>query len=77
MFGLLELHGPFTVNYVNQMSSTENDRNVTAEMNPYAWSKKSNMIYIDNPVGAGKISDINSSRIHKKIKVNKIIIRMG
>ena len=64
MFGLLELHGPFTVNYVNQTSSTENDRNVTADMNPYAWSKKSNMIYIDNPVGAGKIYDINFSRMH-------------
>ena len=55
MFGLLELHGPFTVNYVNQTRSTENDRDVTGVMNPYAWSKKSNMIYIDNPVGAGKV----------------------
>ena len=55
MFGLLELHGPFTAKYVNQTHSPENDRNVTGEMNPYAWSKKSNMIYIDNPVGAGKI----------------------
>ena len=55
MFGLLELHGPFTVKYVNQTRSTENDRDVTGVMNPYAWSKKSNMLYIDNPVGAGKV----------------------
>ena len=47
MFGLLEIHGPFQAVY-------DQNGNVKAEMNPYGWSRKANMIYIDNPVGAGK-----------------------
>jgi len=46
LFGLLELHGPFTANY-------DENNNVKAVINPWAWSKKANVIYIDNPVGAG------------------------
>merc|ERR1712226_272130 len=46
LFGFLELHGPFTANY-------DENGNVKAVMNPYAWTKKANVIYIDNPVGAG------------------------
>lgn len=53
LFGLLELHGPFLANYVEPTIDNQNDGPVDAVMNPYAWSKKANMIYIDNPVGAG------------------------
>ena len=53
LFGLLELHGPFKADYVFPTIDNQNDGPVKAVMNPYAWSKKANMIYIDNPVGAG------------------------
>lgn len=46
MFGLLEIHGPFQSVY-------DSNGNVKAELNPHAWSKVANMLYIDNPVGAG------------------------
>ena len=53
LFGLLELHGPFKADYVFPTIDNQNDGPVKAVMNTYAWSKKANMIYIDNPVGAG------------------------
>ena len=46
MFGLLEIHGPIQAVF-------DDFGDVKAKMNPHAWSKKANMIYIDNPVGAG------------------------
>ena len=46
MFGLLELHGPFLV-------KDDENGEPKAEMNPYTWARKANMLYIDNPVGAG------------------------
>jgi len=47
MFGALKLHGPIitTVDGNNQLSGVEK--------NPYSWGRKHNMLYIDNPVGAG------------------------
>ena len=47
LFGMLELHGPFIVRY-------DENNNVKAVTNSYAWTKKANMVYIDNPVGAGE-----------------------
>ena len=46
MFGLLEIHGPIQAEY--------DDAGVTrGVLNPYTFAKKANMLYIDNPVGAG------------------------
>merc|ERR1712183_889633 len=47
MFGALKLHGPIitTVDGNNNLSGVEK--------NPNSWGRKHNMIYIDNPVGAG------------------------
>jgi carboxypeptidase C (cathepsin A) len=47
MFGLLKLHGPI-------LTVEDENGNVAATENPYSWHRKHNMIYIDNPVGAGK-----------------------
>ena len=48
MFGALKLHGPIitTVDENNELNG--------ATKNPYSWGRKHNMIYIDNPVGAGE-----------------------
>ena len=46
MFGLLKLHGPL-------LSGTNEDGVFGVEDNPYSWTRKHNMLYIDNPVGAG------------------------
>ena len=46
LFGMLELHGPIIVR-------DDSSGNPTATMNPDAWSRKANMLYIDNPTGAG------------------------
>ena len=46
MFGLLKLHGPI-------LTATDENGNLGVEDNPFSWNKKHNIIYIDNPVGAG------------------------
>jgi len=47
MFGLLKLHGPI-------ITTVDKNNNLTGvERNPYSWGRKHNIIYIDNPVGAG------------------------
>lgn len=47
MFGLLKLHGPI-------ITTVDGNNNLNgAAKNPNSWGRKHNMIYIDNPVGAG------------------------
>jgi len=48
MFGLLELHGPVIARF-----DPNNPSDVIGTFNEYTWAKKANMLYIDNPVGAG------------------------
>jgi len=47
MFGALKLHGPI----ITTVDENNNLNGVTK--NPYSWGRKHNMLYIDNPVGAG------------------------
>jgi len=49
LYGALELHGPF-------IAVAGGPEGVTAEVNPNTWAKYANMLYIDNPVGAGEIN---------------------
>jgi len=53
MFGLLKINGPI-------LTTVDDDNNLSGvERNPYSWGRKHNMIYIDNPVGAGfSFSDV-------------------
>jgi carboxypeptidase C (cathepsin A) len=50
MYGQFELHGPY-------LAVKEVCGNVRAKINPHAWTKKFNIIYVDNPVGAGEDSN--------------------
>ena len=46
MLGLFEINGPF--------SCTDDGAGGTQlDLNPYAWSRQVNMIYIDQPTGTG------------------------
>ena len=47
MFGALKLHGPIIT------TADSNGILTGAIKNPYSWGRKHNMLYIDNPVGAG------------------------
>ena len=49
MFGALKLHGAVLT------TVDENDNLSGVASNPNSWAKKHNMIYIDNPVGAGQL----------------------
>ena len=46
MLGLFEINGPF-------QCLDDGNGGTTLDLNPYAWSRKVNMIYIDNPTGTG------------------------
>merc|ERR1712198_504969 len=47
MFEALKLHGPVLT------TADENNVLTGVASNPYTWARKHNVIYIDNPVGAG------------------------
>ena len=49
MFGLFEIHGRLSTEF------TDEDRDTTeAVEREYHWSRRANMLYIDNPLGAGE-----------------------
>ena len=52
MFGLLELHGPIE-------AVSDGNGGITGKENPNSWAKTANMLYIDNPVGAGKFKSFS------------------
>ena len=45
LFGLLELHGPIQAVGFNPTLAVPNN---------YTWNRQANMLYIDNPIGAGE-----------------------
>ncbi len=59
MFGLFEIHGPISVEY----DSSNNAEGLPRE---YAWSRRANMLYIDNPLGAG-YSHVDSEALRTEI----------
>jgi len=63
MFGLLKLHGPI-------LSGTDDDGTFGVSDNPYSWHKKHNMIYIDNPVGAGFSFSSKLPEVQEDVAVN-------
>ena len=59
MFGALKLHGPVIT------SVDENNELNGAQKNPYSWGRKHNMVYIDNPVGAGHLHATEAATVSK------------
>jgi vitellogenic carboxypeptidase-like protein len=49
LFGQFEVNGPYLAVY-NWYGKTH------ATLNPHAWSKKVNIIYIDNPIAVGEFN---------------------
>ena len=47
MFGLLEIHGPIQAEGFNPTIAVKNN---------YTWTNRANMLYIDNPIGAGQFA---------------------
>ena len=47
MFGLLEIHGPIQAEGFNPTIAVRNN---------YTWTNRANMLYIDNPIGAGQFA---------------------
>ncbi len=47
LFGQFEINGPYQAIF-NWHGKTQ------AKLNPHAWSKRVNIIYIDNPISVGK-----------------------
>ena len=46
LFGLFEIHGPISAVFAD-------GNRTTGVLNPHSWSRRANMLYVDNPVGAG------------------------
>ena len=61
MLGVLKLHGPIITKVDTNNQLTGVDRN------PYSWSRRHNMLYIDNPVGAGNQEKETQTNIYRII----------
>lgn len=48
MLGLFEINGPF-------QCLDDGSGSTQLDLNPYAWSREVNMVYIDNPTGTGAL----------------------
>ena len=59
MLGALKLHGPIITKVDTNNQLTGVDRN------PYSWSRRHNMLYIDNPVGAGNQEKETQTNIYR------------
>ena len=63
LYGMLRMHGPFILSY-------DEHNNTKAVVNPHAWTKKANMLYIDNPVGAGgfkiRLSTVSTNKVKQQ-----------
>ena len=51
LFGLFEIHGPISAVFAGGGGGGGN--RTTGVLNPHSWSRRANMLYVDNPVGAG------------------------
>jgi len=47
MYGVFELHGPISIDYVDGGGEIE------ASEREFAWTRKANVLYVDNPLGTG------------------------
>ena len=52
MLGLFEINGPFKC-------LDDGNGGTQLDVNPYAWSREVNMIYIDNPTGTGQLKNMH------------------
>ena len=57
LFGLFEIHGPISAVF-------DSNGDTIGVLNEYAWTSQANMIYIDNPVGAGINKRLSSQSIY-------------
>ena len=71
MLGLFEINGPISAVYED-----ETETNTIGQINPYSWTNKASMIYIDNPVGAGFSHTKNGGFVNSQEEVGRDLYEM-